>query len=136
MEASVPAGDEWILPGLAGVDALTDCAEAICDIWPDAVIEDTVAREFAHAVDALLPTEDSELCVYRDLDAARSWQRGGAPTETNNSMIQISLARRGVRLIADDWLDPALQEMVERIRRSGSPSRTCVSNGCIRAERT
>jgi hypothetical protein len=112
-----------MLLDLQGVDGLKECAEAIGDVWPDAVVEDTAAREFAHGVDALLPTEESELCVYRDLDAARRWQHGGVRDETHNSMIQISLVPGGVRLIADDWSDPALRQVLERLSRSGSPSR-------------
>jgi hypothetical protein len=107
-----------------GVDGVKECADKICDAWPYAVVEDTAAGEFAHSVDALLPTEESELCVYRDLDAARRWQHGGAQREMHNSMIQISLAPGGVRLIADDWRDPALQDILERFSRSGSASRT------------
>jgi hypothetical protein len=121
----VPFGDEWILFGVDGVDGLKECAEAIGDVWPDCVVEDTAAREFAHSVDSLLPAEDSELCVYRDLDVVRCWQQGEKSGEMRNSMIQISLAPGGVRLITDDWRDPVLQEVVECINRSGSPSRTC-----------
>ena len=115
---------EWILADWDGVDGHVRCADAICDVWPDAVVEDTAAGEFAHCVDALLPAEESELCVYRDLDAARRWQQGGPRGQMHNSMIQISLAPGGVRLIADDWSDPVLQDVVDRLDRSCSPSRT------------
>jgi hypothetical protein len=121
---SVQAADEWILPGRCGVDALVDAAEAICDQWPQAVVEDTGAHEFAHSVDALVPTEESELCVYRDLNAARRWQHGEQSAEMHNSMIQISLTKNGVRLIADNWRDPETKELATHISRSASLSWT------------
>jgi hypothetical protein len=109
--------EEWILPGRHGVDALIDAADAICDAWPEAVVEDTAAHEFAYSVDALLPTTKSELCVYRNLDAARRWQQGAPRRELHNSMIQISLTPLGLRLIADDWNDVQLTPIARRLFR-------------------
>lgn len=108
-------GDEWILPVACDVESLKECAAAIGEVWTRAVVEDTLAHEFAYEVDALLPSEDSELCVYRDLEVARRWQRGEpADGALHNSMIQISLATYGLRLITDDWQDPRLAPVVEK----------------------
>ena len=100
---------------------MIDCAAAICDAWPEAVVEDVAAGEFAHAVDSLLPSEASELCVYRDLEVARRWQRGDSAGEMRNSMIQVGLCPQGVRLIADDWGDRELADVVTALSRSAVP---------------
>ena len=113
----MPSGDEWFLTRDADLALLIDCAEAVCDAWSEAVVEDTAAGEFAHSVDALLPTEESELCIYRDLQAAWRWQCGGPPSAVRNSMVQVSLGPQGLRLIADDWKDASLASVVERIGR-------------------
>jgi hypothetical protein len=114
------AGDEWILPldapsPAAAVDLLKDFADEICGAWEDAVVEDTAAGEFAHSTDSLNPGEDSELCVYRDLESARQWQAGDSSAGLHNSMIQISLGSQGIRLITDDWRDGVLAPIVHRL---------------------
>ncbi len=122
------AGEEWLLPVDPDLTSLRECVETICGIWPEAVVEDVAAGEFAHSVEALLPTDESELCVYRDLEVTRRWQNGSPLGEMRSMMVQVSLNPYGVRVVAEDWRDPALDGMVRHLKswqesvRTGAPN--------------
>ncbi len=87
--------------GGSGEVVLGLVTEAICEVWPEAVI---------------ISAEPLEWFVYRDELAHQRWNRDGASPENANTMIHlIAEPWNALTLVLDDPTAPAAQAALRRV---------------------
>jgi hypothetical protein len=103
-------GVEYQIPSRAGESSVKVAVSVIQRKWPRAVFENGETGERYNDI-RKIPFEDlREIFVYRDLDAADTWDRDGAVPEDANTMVHL-IADEGLITMVVDEKDAVMDEI-------------------------
>ena len=99
----------------AGEELLEVAANALAQLWPNAVFEDGETGEPYDSVWNVPFSEMAEVFVYRDEQSAKIWSKKGAVPEALNSMIHL-LRDPGLLTVVVDDLSDEMGEAIDAIK--------------------
>lgn len=103
-------------PGSSPGQLLDGLTRLVRGHWPKLVFEDaTTGSRFEHFWQ--IPFQKlSEVMLYRDTDAWKSWERLGADPSNANQMIHILASDASVTFVVDDAKAPAMSTLLASLR--------------------
>ncbi len=96
--------------------ALDLCVRAVMRKWPDAVYQDAASGNVFRHYRALSFNRLSELLVYKDADAWKSWERLGADRANGNTMIHLLSCEGELTLVVDDAHAAEMHALIATLR--------------------
>jgi hypothetical protein len=117
-------GIDTVLTIPAQVNAIDEILKVCLHHWPDGVFEDDrdgSAYPLAEAASRLPSRPEQEFFVYRDSDASKDWESGGATSANANTMLHFIVGgpedKRTVRevTVVCDQMDEAMQQLISEL---------------------
>lgn len=108
-------GTDHVIPTPLGPDALRLALRVILSHWPDAIVEDANTSALIPCLSEPPSDLPTELFVYQDEAALRSWDDLGLDPSNAHTMIHLLQSDESLTLVVDDEPSAMILSLVDKV---------------------